>query len=148
MRKLATFAAVGALAFGGATIAPSQAEAHDRRGAAVAAGIVGLAAGAIIAGSAADAYGYPASGYGYPASYGYGYGYAEPVHYYKPRRAVRVIVKRPYYYGPAYHYGWERPVYPRWKKAKWRHGHWRHGHGHHRHWDRPRCWLPERHLCY
>ena len=131
MRKLATFAALGAIAFG-TTVTPTKAEAGD--GAAVAAGIVGLAAGAIVAGSAANAYGYPAT---------YGYGYAEPVHYvYKPRRVVRVIVERPYY-GHDYDHRWERPVHPHWrKKARWHH------YGHHRHWDRPQCWLPERHLCY
>ena len=134
MRKLVRFAALGAIAFGTITVTPTETEAGDRHGAAVAAGIVGLAAGAIIAGSAANAYGYPAT---------YGYGYAEPVHYvYKPRRLVRVIVERPYY-GHGYDHRWGSPVHPHWrKKARWYH------HGHYEHRDRPRCWLPERHLCY
>ena len=53
------------------------------------------------------------------------------------RRVVRrvVVVERPFY-APV-RYGWHhRIVY----RPGWRH-HWR--------WhDRPRCWLPERHLCH
>lgn len=50
--------------------------------------------------------------------------------YYRPRPVVRRVVhiERPYYSRVRYSHG---------------HGHgWRHGG-----WDRPRCWLPERHLC-
>jgi hypothetical protein len=104
MRKIATLAAVGVLALG--SLSTSDAEARSgRRGAAIAAGAVGLAAGAIIAGAASQAYAAPAYGYGAPA-YGYaapvtsyryddGY-YAQPV--YRERRVVR------YYEEP-------RPVY-------------------------------------
>ena len=50
---------------------------------------------------------------------------------YRPRPVV--VVERPYY--PRYSYGWrERVVYsPRRRYGRWH--------------DRPRCWLPERHLC-
>jgi hypothetical protein len=54
MRKIATLAAVGVLALG--ALSTSDAEARSgRRGAAIAAGAVGLAAGAIIAGAASQA---------------------------------------------------------------------------------------------
>ncbi len=55
---------------------------------------------------------------------------------YRPRPVVRtVVVQRPYYPRVSYSYGWrDRVVYrPGRHYAGWR--------------DRPRCWLPERHLC-
>jgi hypothetical protein len=132
MRKIATLAAVGVLALG--ALSTSGAEARSgRRGAAIAAGAVGLAAGAIIAGAASQAYAAPTYGYGAPA-YGYaapvtsyryddGY-YAQPV--YRERRVVRYYeeprpvyrtrrVVRSYdygyaprspYYGSGYYGGW------------------------------------------
>jgi len=66
-----------------------------------------------------------------------------PVVYRPYRRVVRrvVFVERPYYrraryaYGYGYGYGWRHRVSYR---PGWHYGGWR---------DRPRCWLPERHLC-
>lgn len=90
MRKIATVAAVGVLAFG--ALSASDAEARSgRRGAAIAAGVVGLAAGAAIAGAASQAYAAPAYGYGAPA-----YGYAAPV------RSYRYTYDDGYYARPAY----------------------------------------------
>jgi hypothetical protein len=84
-------------------VAASDAEARSRHrnhaGAAVAAGIVGLAAGAILAGSASRAYAAPSYGY-YAApvqSYAYDYDddyYARPV--YRTKRVVR-YVERPHH---------------------------------------------------
>jgi hypothetical protein len=100
MRKIATLATVGVLALG--AFSTSDAEARSgRRGAAIAAGVVGLAAGAAIAGAASQAYAAPVA-YGYAApvtSYRYTYDdgyYARPA--YRERRVVR------YYEEP-------RPVY-------------------------------------
>ncbi len=55
---------------------------------------------------------------------------------YRPRPIVRtVVVERPYYPRVRYSYGWrERVVYQSGRP----YGRWH---------DRPRCWLPERHLC-
>jgi hypothetical protein len=106
MRKIATLAAVGVLALG--AFSTSDAEARSgRRGAAIAAGAVGLAAGAIIAGAASQAYAAPAYGFGAPA-----YGYAAPVTPY------RYTYDDGYYARPAYrerrvvrYYEEPRPVY-------------------------------------
>jgi hypothetical protein len=78
-RKIATLAAVGALALGSVAASDADARSRDRNnaGAPVVAGIVGFAAGAALAGAASQAQAAPAYGYGYPA-YGYG-GYADPV---------------------------------------------------------------------
>ncbi len=89
--------------------------------------------------------------------YGYGYGYAPSrtvvVHRHVVRRPVveRVVyVHRPVVYRP-------RPVVRRVVVVHrpYRHRvHYGYGYGHRvgyrpgwRHHDRPRCWLPERHLC-
>ena len=100
MRKVAILAAAGIVALG--SLSASDAEARSRRGAgaAVAAGVVGLAAGAIIAGAASQAYAAP-SPYGYAApvtSYRYSYDdgyYARPV--YRERRVAVItqIYSRP-----------------------------------------------------
>ena len=54
----------------------------------------------------------------------------------RPVRVVRkvIVVERPSRW-PSYSYGWGRP---RWHDDYRPHRPWR---------DRPRCWLPERHLC-
>jgi hypothetical protein len=100
MRKIATLAAVGVLALGAFSTSGAEAR-HGRRGAVIAAGVVGLAAGAAIAGAASQAYAAPVT-YGYAApvtSYRYSYDdgyYARPAYW--ERRVVR------YYEEP-------RPVY-------------------------------------
>jgi hypothetical protein len=133
MRKVATLAAVGVLALGAVTASNAEARGGRNAGAAVAAGIVGVAAGALIAGAASPAYAYPA--YGPVVSYGHdGYYagpvyrhpprvkrvvryYEEPVPVYRPRRVVRTYEYAPvrtrtvtYSYGAPYygdrHYGW------------------------------------------
>lgn len=52
---------------------------------------------------------------------------------YRPRPLVRtVVIRRPYYAAAPYGYR-EKVVYRRPHHGRWH--------------DRPRCWLPERHLC-
>ncbi|WP_445504426.1 hypothetical protein [Microvirga sp. G4-2] len=114
MRKIATLAAIGVMAIG--TLSAPDAEARSgRRGAAIAAGVVGLAAGAMIAGAASQAYAAPVT-YGYAApvtSYRYAYDdgyYAAPVYrervvryYEEPRPVYRTRrVVRSYDYGYDY----------------------------------------------
>jgi hypothetical protein len=86
--------------------------------------------GAVLAGSLAWAV---------PAEAGYQGGYRDVVVYRHvvQRPVVRrvVIVERPYYPRVRYSYGWHHRVGYR---PGWRHRRWH---------DRPRCWLPERHLC-
>jgi hypothetical protein len=103
MPRIATLAAA-ALVVASAAASDAEARSRNRGGAAVAAGIVGLAAGAIIAGSATRSYAAPAYSYGYPA-YGQGYygGYA-PVHSYGyydeayyAQPSYRVAPVMPYY---------------------------------------------------
>lgn len=104
---LAALSLVGGLA--AATTADAQSRRHfrdrDNSGAAIAAGVAGLALGAAI-GSRGGGYGY---GYGYP-SYGYGYGggYYDRPYYGRP------------YYGRGYGYGYRAP---RWC-TYWRYDRW------------------------
>ncbi len=106
MRKFVT-GALAAITFAGAVSAAGVASAqyhrnyrhHDNSGAAVAAGIAGLAVGAAIASSGNRGYygngyydrGYYDRGY-YAPGYGYGYGYD-----YAPRRCRSYTVWDPYY---------------------------------------------------
>ena len=118
MRKVAILATAGIVALG--SLAASHAEARSRRGAgaAVAAGVVGLAAGAIIAGATSQAYAAP-SPYGYAApvtSYRYSYDdgyYVRPI--YRERRVVRYYEEPRPVYRPrvvrSYDYGYDRPYY-------------------------------------
>lgn len=112
MKKLAILSAAALIGLG--AVASTQAEAAPRRGAAVAAGVIGgLAAGALIGAAASNAYaspyyggygygGYPA--YGYAPAYSYGYApayqpvYVAPQRVYRTRRVVRTY--DPYYYRP------------------------------------------------
>ncbi len=105
MKKLAVLSAAALIGLG--TVASTtSAEAQSRRGAAVAAGVIGgLAAGALIAG-AANAYAAPRYGYGYGYAPAYGYGYAPVVQqvYVPPRRVYRTTrVVRTYPYAPTYY---------------------------------------------
>lgn len=105
MRKLAAVALIGLTALGGVAATSQEAEARSRHGAAVAAGIIGLAAGAIIASSAANAYGHSGYGYAHPG-YGYapvGYGYAHPGYAYDYGYQND--------YAPVASYGYAAPVY-------------------------------------
>jgi hypothetical protein len=105
MKKLAVLSAVALIGLG--TLASSEAEARSRNrnvaGAAIAAGVVGLAVGGLLASQAqaAPSYGYPAYSepdYGYdPAPVRYRYVEEAPVVYRPVRR-----------YEPEYAYG--RPV--------------------------------------
>ena len=115
MKKLAVLSAAALIGLG--TVASTtSAEAQSRRGAAVAAGVIGgLAAGALIAGAAnayaAPRYGYgygyapaPAYGYGYAPAYGYGYAPVVQQVYVPPRRVYRTTrVVRTYPYAPTYY---------------------------------------------
>jgi hypothetical protein len=109
MKKLAILSAAALIGLG--AVASTQAEAAPRRGAAVAAGVIGgLAAGALIGAAASNAYASPyygGYGYGYPAygyapAYSYGYApayqpvYVAPQRVYRTRRVVRTY--DPYYY--------------------------------------------------
>jgi hypothetical protein len=111
MKKLAILSAAALIGLG--AVASTQAEAAPRRGAAVAAGVIGgLAAGALIGAAASNAYASPyygGYGYGYPAygyvpAYSYGYApayqpvYVAPQRVYRTRRVVRTY--DPYYYRP------------------------------------------------
>lgn len=107
MRKLATFAALGALALSSVSIPISHAEARNGRNAAAI--VAGVAAGALIAGAASSAYASPVASYGsYYPSYGYGYAgqrYApvrvyEQEPYYAPRARYRSVVR---YHAPRVH---------------------------------------------
>ena len=115
MKKILILASVAAIGLG--SVAATDAEARSRRGAAVAAGVIGgLAAGALIAGAAnaynapsysygygAPAYGYGAPAYGYGAPVGYGYAYEPaPVVSYRSRRVVS-----DYGYAPVSGYGYD-----------------------------------------
>jgi hypothetical protein len=72
-RRVLTGALAGLVFGAGVAASINDAEARSRRGAAVAAGIIGgLALGAIAASAARPAYAYPSYGYTHP-SYGYGY---------------------------------------------------------------------------
>jgi hypothetical protein len=103
MKKLAILSAVVVIGLG--SLASTGAEAQSRRGAAVAAGVIGgLAAGALIGAAASNAYAAPGYyGYGYapgyygysPSSYGYGYGYPTS-------RVVSSYGYSPTYYEDAY----------------------------------------------
>jgi hypothetical protein len=89
--KKALAVALVASTFGaGMIVASSEAEARPRRGAAIAAGIIGgIAAGALIAGAARGAYAAPGYGYydrGYAPAYGGGYRYVNDGYYAAPRR--------------------------------------------------------------
>ena len=115
MKKLAVLSAAALIGLG--TVASTtSAEAQSRRGAAVAAGVIGgLAAGALIAGAAnayaAPRYGYgygyapaPAYGHGYAPAYGYGYAPVVQQVYVPPRRVYRTTrVVRTYPYAPTYY---------------------------------------------
>jgi hypothetical protein len=71
-RRVLTGALAGLVFATGVAVSIDDAQARSRRGAAVAAGIIGgLALGAIAASAARPAYAYPSYGYGSP-SYGYG----------------------------------------------------------------------------
>lgn len=72
---------------------------RGNRGAAVAAGVFGLAAGALIAGAASNAYAAPSYGYGYVPAYQPSYGYYPSYGYgYSP------VTYGGYYGAPAYSY--------------------------------------------
>ncbi|HEV2603366.1 MAG TPA: hypothetical protein VGU24_06870 [Microvirga sp.] len=117
MKKLAVLSAAALIGLG--TVASTtSAEAQSRRGAAVAAGVIGgLAAGALIAGAAnayaAPRYGYgygygyapaPAYGHGYAPAYGYGYAPVVQQVYVPPRRVYRTTrVVQTYPYAPTYY---------------------------------------------
>jgi hypothetical protein len=130
MKKLAALSAVALI--GLSTLVPGEAEARSRRnaaGAAIAAGVVGLAVGGLLASQAqaAPSYGYPAYG---RADYGYRhapvrYRYVEeapvvyrPVRRYeaeytytRPVTVRRTIIERRYESAPVYDsygddYGW------------------------------------------
>jgi hypothetical protein len=78
LKRGAVVALAAATVVTGVVALSSDAEAgwRHRRGAAVAAGIIGgIAAGALIAGATRPAYGYSSGYYAAPA-YGYGHGYA------------------------------------------------------------------------
>ncbi|MFN4011612.1 MAG: hypothetical protein ACK4K8_16805 [Pannonibacter sp.] len=91
------------------TLAPVEAEAQSRRGAAVAAGIIGgLAAGAIIGSAVSGAHAAPVYGYrshGYVPGYRPAYVYDEP-HYVTPRYRTRHVVRHydDYEYAPVRSY--------------------------------------------
>jgi hypothetical protein len=113
---------IAASALAATTVAVVQpAQARDRTGVAVAAGIIGLGVGAAIA---SDHRGYDRGGYyyneyptGYYApSYNYSYGYAQPYGY-----------SYGYDYGRGYGYDHGRD---------WGRDHWRDDRGHHDHGDR------------
>jgi hypothetical protein len=108
MKKYAVLSAAALIGMGSLAVAP-DAEARPRRGAAVAAGVVGgLAAGALIGAAASSAYAHPSYSYGYPAhtypAYSYDEGYEqEYVPARRTRRVVRTYEAAPdYEYAPAY----------------------------------------------
>ena len=112
MRKPIT-AALAALTLAGGLTAATTADAQSRyrrdrdSGAAVAAGIAGLALGAALGRRGTTTY-----SYGYP-SYSYGYGYADPYYggYYAP---PRYRAPPPRYYTPRVCTYWR---YDRWGRA-------------------------------
>lgn len=99
MRKIAVLAAVGVLSVGAFTASEAEARNSRRAGAAIAAGIVGVAAGALLASAASPAYARPAPVYHYPGYAPAAYGYSAPVvsydyeevPVYRPYRVKRVV---------------------------------------------------------
>ena len=96
MRAVMKGAIAASLLAGSCIAATAPAEAHDRTGAAIIAGIIGLGIGAAIASDHHDRYD--------DRSYGYSsYGYDASPSYYAPA---------PAYYGSTYSYGYyQQPVY-------------------------------------
>jgi hypothetical protein len=107
-------AIAAALLAGGSLAGTAPAQAHDRTGTAIVAGIIGLGIGAAIA---SDHHGYRSDAY-----YGGGYDYA-PSGYY---------AQSPAYYGGGYSYGYVQPSYGGYGYDRGYYGH-RHGDGR---WDR------------
>lgn len=109
-------AIAAALLAGGSLAGTAPAQAHDRTGTAIVAGIIGLGIGAAIA---SDHHSYRSDAY-----YGGDYGYA-PSGYY---------AQSPAYYGSAYSYGYAQPYYGSYGYDRRYYG-GGHRHGDHRRWD-------------
>ena len=113
-------AIAAALLAGGSLAGTAPAQAHDRTGTAIIAGILGLGIGAAIA---SDHHSYRSS----DAYYGGDYGYA-PSGYY---------AQTPAYYGGNYSYGYTQPYYSGYGYDRRYYG-GGHRHGDHRRWDSDR----------
>lgn len=107
MNKLIAATVAATMALTAVAVSTPKAEARDRTGAAIAAGVVGLAAGAIIGGAIADNQERRRQKKlrAYQEQQYYGYGYQQP-QYYEPEPAYQPQ----YYPQPSYGYGYRQPA--------------------------------------